>query len=480
MRKTTIISMPNQKIERKRANKDNLFEEFKLDDSFLNMGLNKKFYIYTYGCQENEADSEKIKGMLLKMSYEEALSVEDADVIVMNTCAIRKNAEDKVFGEIGRLKPLKRKNPNLITILCGCMSQEEVVVESILKNYQNIDIVVGTHNIHDIPLMLKKVYEGHDRIVDVLSFEGSIVESIPVSRSSNIVAWVPIMYGCDEFCSYCIVPYTRGKERSRLPENIIKEVNDLIDKGYKQVTLLGQNVNAYGKDFVDRKYDFADLLRDLHNTKIERIRFTTSNPKDFDDRQVDAMALGGNIMPQLHLPVQSGSNKVLKAMVRRYTREKYLDLVKEIKTKIPNISLTTDIIVGFPGETEEDFQETISLVKECGFEGAYTFIFSPREGTPAAKLNDPLITDVIAHDRLYRLNEIVNEGYLRGNMRFKDTIQEVLIEGVSKNNKDVLMGYNPNGKLVNVKGDPSLIGKIVKVKITDAKSWSLDGEYIDE
>ena len=480
MKKTTIISLPNQKTERKRINKTNVFEEFSLDDSYLSLGKDKLYYIYTYGCQENEADSEKIMGMLDMMSYKRTDDVEKADVIVMNTCAIRKNAEDKVFGEIGRLKPLKRKNPNLVTILCGCMSQEEVVVDTILKKYQNVDIVVGTHNIHDIPDMLKQIYSGHTRIVNVLSHEGTIVESIPTIRESKIAAWVPIMYGCDEFCSYCIVPYTRGKERSRLPINIINEVKELANQGYKQVTLLGQNVNAYGKDFTDLKYDFADLLTDLHKIDIERIRFTTSNPKDFDSRQVDAMALGGNIMPQLHLPVQSGSNKILRAMARRYTREKYLSLVKEIKEKIPNISLTTDIIVGFPGETEEDFNETLSLVKEVGYEGAFTFIFSPREGTPAAKLTDPLITDEVAHDRLYRLNELVNEGYLKGNMRFLNTIQDVLIEGVSKNNKDVLMGYNPNMKLVNVKGDKSLIGKIIKVKITDAKSWSLDGEAISD
>ncbi len=478
MKKTTIISLPNQKTERKRINKTNIFEEFSLDDSFFTLGKDKLYYIYTYGCQENEADSEKIMGMLNHMSYKRTMDVEKADVIVMNTCAIRKNAEDKVFGEIGRLKPLKRRNPNLITIICGCMSQEEVVVETILKKYQNVDIVVGTHNIHDIPLMLKRIYEGHTRIVNVLSHEGTIVESIPVIRESKIAAWVPIMYGCDEFCSYCIVPYTRGKERSRLPENIINEVKKLKEEGYKQVTLLGQNVNAYGKDFIDIKYDFADLLTDLHKIDIERIRFTTSNPKDFDSRQVDAMALGGNIMPQLHLPVQSGSNKVLRAMARRYTKEKYLDLVKEIKAKIPNVSLTTDIIVGFPGETDEDFNETLDLVKKVEYEGAFTFIFSPREGTPAAKLSDPLITDEIAHERLYKLNELVNEGYLKGNMRFLNTIQDVLIEGISKNNPDVLMGYNPNGKLVNVKGDKSLIGQIIKVKITDAKSWSLDGEAI--
>ena len=298
-------------------------------------------------------------------------------------------------------------------------------------------------------------------------------------RQSKIKAWVPIMYGCDEFCTYCIVPYTRGKERSRLPENIIKEIKTLIDEGYQEITLLGQNVNAYGQDFTDRKYDFADLLTEIHDLPIARVRFTTSNPKDFDDKQVKAMALGGNIMPQLHLPVQSGSNKVLRAMARRYTREHYLELVRKIKDAVPNISLTTDIIVAFPGETEEDFEETLSLVKECDFEGAYTFIYSPREGTPAAKLENK-IEESVAYERLYKLNEVVNEGYARGTKRFLGKTLKVLIEGKSKTDSNILMGYTENGKLVNVKAKESQIGKIIDVKITDAKTWSLDGEAIDE
>nr|MCR5741953.1 tRNA (N6-isopentenyl adenosine(37)-C2)-methylthiotransferase MiaB [Gammaproteobacteria bacterium] len=406
------------------------------------------------------------------------LVLEEADLLVLNTCAIRKNAEDKVFGELGRLKKLKRQKPEIITVLCGCMAQEQDAVNRITRNYQNVDIVLGTHNIHSLPSLISKCLDKKERLVDVLSYEGDIVENVPLRRESKIKAWVPIMYGCDEFCTYCIVPYTRGKERSRLPENILKEVDDLISEGYKEITLLGQNVNAYGQDFVDRKYDFADLLTDLHKKSIDRIRFTTSNPKDFDDKQVKAMALGGNIMPQLHLPVQSGSNEVLKRMARRYTREKYLDLVKKIKEAIPNISLTTDIIVAFPGETEEQFNETLTLVKECEFEGAFTFIFSPREGTPAAKL-DIGISDAEAHERLYKLNELVNIGYAKGTKRFLNTIQKVLIEGFSKNDPDMLMGYNENGKLVNVKGDKENIGKIVNVKITDAKTWSLDGEICE-
>ena len=477
--KTTIINSPDRINERKRINKENIFVDFKIDESLNNFGKEKKYYLYTYGCQENESDSEKIRGLLESMSYTKVDVLEDADLLVLNTCAIRKNAEDKVFGELGRLKKLKRQKPELMTVLCGCMAQEQDAVLKITRKYQNVDIVLGTHNIHSLPSLLKKASDKKERLVDVLSYEGDIVENVPMIRESKIKAWVPIMYGCDEFCTYCIVPYTRGKERSRLPENILKEVNALIDEGYKEITLLGQNVNAYGQDFVGFEYDFADLLTDLHKTKIERIRFTTSNPKDFSDKQVKAMALGGNIMPQLHLPVQSGSNEVLRRMARRYTRETYLELVKKIKEAIPNISLTTDIIVAFPGETEVQFEETLSLVKECDFEGAFTFIYSPREGTPAAKLENK-ISDEEAHERLYKLNELVNEGYSRGTKRFLNTIQNVLIEGYSKNDKNMLMGYNENGKLVNVKADPKYMGKIIKVKITDAKTWSLDGEAIDE
>lgn len=473
--KEKIINSPNQTLERKRINKENIFKEYKIDDSIKKLGEGLKYYLYTYGCQGNESDSEKIRGMLESMSFTMTSILEESDLIIMNTCAIRKNAEDKVFGELGRLKQLKRKNPNLIIALCGCMAQEESVCNALLKKYQNVDLVFGTHNLEDLPNLLSKVYQSHERIFDVLSYEGDIVERVPMIRESKIKAWVPIMFGCDEFCTYCIVPYTRGKERSRLPENIIKEVSDLVNEGYKEITLLGQNVNAYGKDFVNLKYDFADLLNDLSKLDIPRIRFTTSNPKDMDDRQIEAIANGKNIMPSIHLPVQSGSNKVLKKMNRRYTKENYFELVDRIYELIPDVSLTTDIIVGFPFEDENDFNETLELVKRCKFEGAYTFIFSKREGTPAYSYNDPLITDEIAHERLYKLNELVNEGYLNGNLRFKDKVVKVLIEGYSKNDNEVLMGYTENNKLVNVRADSKYIGQIVNVLITDVKTWSLDG-----
>ncbi|MBR4237416.1 tRNA (N6-isopentenyl adenosine(37)-C2)-methylthiotransferase MiaB [bacterium] len=473
--KPVVINSPDQNKERKRLDKSNNFEEFKLDDSLKSIGKDKLYYLYTYGCQGNESDSEKIRGLMEEMSFTITYDLDKTDVILMNTCAIRKNAEDKVFGEIGRLKQLKRRKPELIVGLCGCMAQEESVVRKLLTKYQNVDFIFGTHNLHSLPSLIKRVMENKERVVDVLSYEGDIVENIPMVRESKIKAWVPIMYGCDEFCTYCIVPYTRGKERSRLPENIIKEVEGLISEGYKEITLLGQNVNAYGKDFVDLKYDFADLLTDLSKLSIPRIRFTTNNPKDFDDRQIEAIKNSKNIMPAIHLPVQSGSNKVLKKMNRKYTKESFIELCDKLYDAIPGVSITTDIIVAFPYETEEDFNETLELVKRCNFEGAYTFIFSPREGTPAAKYIDPSITEEVAYNRLYKLNDLVNEGYGRGNKRFLGQTVKVLIEGYSKNQEEILMGYTENNKLVNVVGDKKYIGQIVDVEITGAKTWSLDG-----
>ena len=478
--KPVVINTPNQNKERKRLDKDNHFIDFEINDKYKDLGKNKKYYLYTYGCQENESDSEKIRGLMESMSFTETDDLNNSDVILMNTCAIRKNAEDKVFGELGRLKQLKRLNPELICGLGGCMAQEESVVNTILTKYQNVDFVFGTHNLHSLPELISRVMENKERVVDVLSYEGSVIENVPLVRESKIKAWVPIMYGCDEFCTYCIVPYTRGKERSRLPENIIKEVKELAEQGYKEVTLLGQNVNAYGKDFTDLNYDFADLLSDLSKIEIPRIRFTTNNPKDFDDRQIEAIKNSKNIMHAIHLPVQSGSNKVLKKMNRKYTKESYIELVEKMYKELPDVSITTDIIVAFPFEDDNDFNETLELVKTCKFEGAYTFIYSKREGTPAATYVDPNITEEVAYNRLYKLNDIVNEGYKNGMMRFLGTTQKVLIEGRSKNQNDVLMGYTENNKLVNVIGDEKYIGEIVDVEITDAKTWSLDGRIIEK
>jgi tRNA-2-methylthio-N6-dimethylallyladenosine synthase len=361
--------------------------------------------------------------------------------------------------------------------ICGCMPQEEATVNKIKEKFPQINIVFGTHNIASLPEYLYDAMSGQKHVIEVLSIEGDIYEDIPVKREHNAKAWVNIMYGCDEFCTYCIVPYTRGKERSRQPEAILAEVEQLAKDGYVEVTLLGQNVNAYGKDFKDRNYTFASLLRDLNKTAIKRIRFTTSHPRDLDEETISAMALGGNIMPHLHLPVQSGNNRVLKAMNRKYTREEYLAKIALLKEKIPGISITTDIIVAFPGETEEEFNDTISLIEAVEFEGAYSFIYSPREGTPAAKYPNTL-TEEEKHQRLNKLNEYVNKYFLKGHKRFENTVVEVLVDGPSKNNPNMMTGYTKHNMLVNFESKDAKVGDIINVLVVKAFSWHLLGEVV--
>ncbi|MFP4477989.1 MAG: tRNA (N6-isopentenyl adenosine(37)-C2)-methylthiotransferase MiaB [Candidatus Izemoplasmatales bacterium] len=467
------LHRPDLKQARKRSKDDILTKEYQKTE-IINLGKGKTYLIQTHGCQANEADTEVLSGLLKEQGFEKSDTIEETDVLIINTCAIRENAENKVFGELGRLKSYKKVNPDLIIAVAGCMPQEEDVVERILKKYQHVDIVFGTHNVNKFIEYLHYVMVQKKRLIEVYSKEGDIIENLPQARDHRFKAWVNIMFGCDEFCTYCIVPYTRGKERSRQKDYIIREVKALIKSGYKEITLLGQNVNSYGLDFKDSNYSFANLLEDLAKLDIPRIKFTTSHPKDFSDDIIDVMAQYENIMPFIHLPVQSGSDSVLKKMNRKYTKESYLTLVDKIYKKIPNISLTTDIIVGFPTETEEDFLETLDLVKKSKFEGAYTFIYSPRKGTPAASYENN-ISEEEAKSRLHRLNELVNEGYRRGNKRFEHESVKVLVEGPSKTKADVLSGYTENNKLVNFKGDASLIGKIVDVYIEEAKTWSLDG-----
>ena len=469
---------PSIKDARKRLNKETNKVEYNLDENLVGLGIDKTYTIKTYGCQGNLADSEKIAGIMEELGYSFVEEETGADVIIFNTCAIRDNAEQRVFGELGRIKNLKKDNPNLLIILCGCMPQEEAVVEKVRKTYDQVDIMFGTHNIHRLPEYLNEAYLTKERVLEVMSFEGEIVENIPMKRAHNIKAWVNIMYGCDEFCTYCIVPYTRGKERSRKPEDILTEVRELASKGYQEITLLGQNVNAYGKDFTDINYTFANLLDDLRAIDIPRIRFTTSHPRDLDEHTIKVMSKGGNIMPHLHLPVQSGSDTVLKKMNRKYTKESYMEKVRLLKEYIPGIALTTDIIVGFPSETDEDFKQTLDLVREADFEGAFTFIFSPREGTPASKYEDNT-TEEVKNERLQTLNKLINEGFAKGNKRFENTIQEVLVDGVSARNEKVLTGYTPHNKVVNFEGDKNLIGKIVKVKVEKAYTWHLKGVIVE-
>lgn len=464
---------PSLKDARKRINRETEVIKYTLPSHLENLGRNKTYIIKTYGCQGNLADSEKMAGILEAMGYKEVESEFQADVIVINTCAVRENAENRVFGELGRIKGLKQQNPDLLLAICGCMPQEENVVARILEKYPHVDIIFGTHNIYKLGEYIYDAYLSKERVVEVFSKEGEIVEGLPAKRDHQARAWVNIMYGCDEFCTYCIVPYTRGKERSRLPEDIINEVEELARQGYQEVTLLGQNVNAYGKD-LNINYTFANLLDDLNKINIPRIRFTTSHPRDLDDATIEVMAKRGNIMPHLHLPVQSGSNSVLKKMNRKYTREMYLEKIKKLKELIPDIAITTDIIVGFPTETDEDFKETLDLVKEVGFEGAFTFIFSPREGTPAAKYEDNVSMEV-KKSRLQELNKIVNEGYLAGNKRFEGKVVKVLVEGKSIKDPNILTGYTEHNKVVNFPGSEDLIGKIVDVSIEKAYTWHLKG-----
>ena len=473
------MEKPNLKDARIRThNKVNIIRNFKISDELKEIGKNKKYLVKTYGCQMNERDSENICAMLEGMGYTRTNTIDNADLVILNTCAIRENAHNKVFGMLGRLKHLKEERPIMVGV-CGCMAQEEVVVNEIMTKNKHVDFVLGTHNLHRLPEVIKNSIDKNALEVEVWSKEGDIIEDIPIKRESKYKAWVNIMYGCDKFCTYCIVPYTRGKQRSRLPEDIINEVNDLIKQGYKEVTLLGQNVNAYGKDFEDRKYNMENLLEDVAKTGIDRVRFVTSHPWDFTDGMIDIIAKYDNICNYIHLPVQSGSSRILKAMGRRYTKESYLELYNKIREKLgDNSSITTDIIVGFPGETEEDFEETLKLAEECKYDSAFTFIYSPREGTPAAKMVDNVSLKE-KEERLHRLNDVINKYAKESNDKLVGKVVPVLLENVSEKDSNMLAGYTDTMKLVNVKADKKYIGKIVNVKILDAKTWSLDGE-IDE
>ena len=468
------MRLPNY-LEAKKRNKEEVSFVY-LKDDVKKVFDDKKFFLKTYGCQMNVHDSEAIRAYLLQLGAKETDDMENSDIIILNTCAIRENAHDKVFGFLGRCKHLKKEKSDLIIAICGCMAQEEGVVNEIIKNHPYIDLVFGTHNIHELPeLILKKE---HSQEIEVYSNEGNVYENMPYSRDSRITAWVNIMYGCDKFCTYCIVPYTRGKQRSRRKEDILKEINDLKNNGYKEITLLGQNVNAYGKDLCDED-DFASLLESVANTGIERIRFVTSHPWDFTDEMIDVIAKYDNIMPYIHLPLQSGSSKILKLMGRRYTKEEYLTLFKKIKEKIKNVAITTDIIVGFPNETEEDFKETLDVVDECQFDGAYTFIYSKREGTPASKMVDKVSLEE-KEDRLQRLNEKINKYSNLHNQRLVNKDVKVLVLGVSEKKSDKVYGYTEDMKLVNVLAPKETIGNIILCHIDEAKSFSLDGHIVNE
>ena len=473
------MNLPNLKEAKVRTkNKvDIVNNAYNIPEEVKNIGKNKTYHIITYGCQMNVHDSENISAIMEDLGYTKNEDMDKSDVIILNTCAIRENAHNKVTGMLGRIKHLKETRPEIITMLCGCMAQEEGIANMLKDKYKWVNIVFGTHNIHMIPTYLLNNLKEQTQELEVFSIEGNVYEGIPVKRDSKYTAWVNIMYGCDKFCTYCIVPYTRGKQRSRLNTDIINEVKELVKDGYKEVTLLGQNVNAYGKD-LDANYTFANLLEDVAKTNIDRIRFVTSHPWDFTDEMIEVISKYDNIMPYIHLPIQSGSDDILKKMGRKYTIKEYTTLFNKLKSKIPNVSISTDIIVGFPNETEEDFNATLDIVRKLRYDLAYTFIYSKREGTPASKMEDAITLET-KKERLAKLNELVNECAKENNMKYLNKEVKVLLTDHSDKLGN-LSGYTDTMKLVNVKADDKYLGKIVNVKITDAKTWSLDGVLVDE
>ena len=479
MAKTIFKSFPEAELERRRNVSFSFsYDEIKVPETLKEYAKGKKYFIHTYGCQANYRDEEIMAGLLEKAGFCRGNSENNSDVVILNTCAVRENAEQKVFGKIGDLKAFKAENKNRVVAVCGCMVQQKHVIEHINKTYLHVDLIFGTHNIVELLDLLNEVILKKLRVVDVKSLPGDIHENLPSVRQSNFKAFVNISYGCDKFCTYCIVPYTRGKERSRKMKDILDECRELKELGYKEVTLLGQNVNAYGKDLKDGS-SFALLLDEVAKLGIPRVRFLTSHPWDFSSEMIDVIAKHDNIMKYIHLPVQSGNDEILKLMGRRYTSEKYLNLVKEIKEKIPNVALSTDIIVGFPNETYEQFLDTLKIVKEVKYWSAFTFIYSPRKNTSAAKIVD----NVTPKEKNQRFQELVNtlaEVIEPINKTLVGKTFPVLVESISEKNKEMLSGYTEHNKLVHFKGDPKLIGQIINIRITESHLYFLNGEIVSE
>ncbi len=439
---------------------------------------NKHYYIMTFGCQMNEHDSEIMAGMLERMGYSETEKRAEADIIIINTCSIRENADKRFFGSLGQLKRLRMSSRDLIVAVCGCMMQQQHIIDAIKTKYGWVDLVFGTHNIHMLPEMINRVVNERQKLIDVWDEHRGVVEGLPSKRKYDFKAFVNITYGCNNFCTYCIVPYTRGRERSRRPEDILREISGLAESGVKEVTLLGQNVNSYGiADGFD--VDFADLIYAVNEIDgIERIRFMTSHPKDLSDKLIMAYRDCEKLAKHIHLPVQAGSSRILKRMNRRYTREDYLLLIEKLRNATGgNIAVTTDIIVGFPGESEEDFQETLSLLETVKYDSAFTFLYSVRKGTPAAEYEDQ-ISEEIKHERFNRMREILDSGMAENNKAYEGRIEKVLVEGSSKKNSRTLTGRTESMKIVNFYGNREMIGKIVDVRITEGKTYSLVGEVL--
>ena len=437
--------------------------------------MSRTFHITTFGCQMNEHDSEVIDGLLTERGFSSVKERKDASIVIINTCSVRDNTDKRFFGTLGQRKKRKESDPSFIVCVCGCMMQQQRVVDTIKAKYPWVDVIFGTNSIHHIPELIEKVAIEKEKVVDIIENTEEIVEGLPAKRLFDHKALVNIMFGCNNFCTYCIVPYTRGREKSREPEAIVAEVKGLVADGVKEIMLLGQNVNSYDGNGTS----FAELLKMLNDVDgLERIRFMTSNPKDLSDELIEAFAVCDKLCRNLHLPIQSGSNRVLKRMNRKYTREDYLKLIEKLRKTVPNITLSTDIIVGFPGETNEDFEETLSIVKEVEYDSAFTFIYSIRKGTPAEKFEDQ-IEESEKHRRFDLLVSAVNEISEKKNKAYQDRVEKVLVDGVSKNDKSTLTGRTDGFKLVNFAGKKELIGSIVDVKITDAKTFSLFGEVIE-
>ena len=468
-RKTPVI--PAEDVQRQR--------EYCAEIRALNSQLSGTplAYVDTYGCQQNEADSELIRGMLTDMGYEMTDTDQDADVIVINTCAIREHAEQRVFGNVGALVHGKRRKPSQIICLCGCMAQEPHVAEKLRKSYQHVDLVFGPHALWRFPEFLRRVYLRRGRVFEIENSDGAIVEGLPVRRSGTIKAWVSIMYGCNNFCTYCIVPHVRGRERSREPDVILDEIRQLAEQGYKDITLLGQNVNSYGKD-LDCGVDFPELLRRANDIPGDfLLRFMTSHPKDATEKLFDVMRDCEKVAPVIHLPFQSGSSRVLQAMNRRYTREQYLEKVAALRARISDVVLTSDVIVGFPGETTAEFEETLSLIEQVRFDALFTFIYSPRKGTPAAEMDDPMSKEEKSAN-FNRLVEAQNRISLEKHQAYIGTVQRCLIDGESDDARCNLNARTPGNRLVHLNGDLSLIGTFADVKITGCSTWALFGELM--
>ena len=477
--KTKIVNYPDLIAARNREKNETVFlnaSTYHLKE-MNEIGKDKKYYIHTFGCQANIRDEETMKGMLESVGYSLTDDVSKADVIIINTCAVRENAEDKVYGEIGHLKQYRKQNKKLVLGICGCMVEQPEILQILQDKFPEVNLYFGTHEIDQLLDLIYEVYTNDIRLISIKSKQGEVIENKDVRRNNEFKAYVNIIYGCNKFCTYCIVPYTRGKERSRKFADIMDEVRELKKANYQEITFLGQNVNAYGKD-LDEGHDFADVLEEAAKMGIPRIRFTTSHPWDFSSKMIEIIAKYDNIMKCIHLPVQSGNDEILKLMGRRYTREHYLNLVKEMREKIPGLSLSTDIIVGFPNETREQFEDTLSLVDIVKYESAFTFIYSPRRGTPAAKMAD----NVTYKEKSTRFTELVS--HLEVNIEkdaktYIGNTYKVLVDGTSKTDKNMLSGYTESNKLVHFKGDESLVGKIVDVKILESHTYSLIGELVD-